>query len=151
MMNLILDKYLIALFTLAVAIPVTTTKVVAAPSIPIVQNNQNPTQLINRGQQLYRDEQYVEASKLWQQAVIVFKQQGDALNQAMALSNLALTQQKSGDWQAAKNAIATSLKLLQTQPQTATQQRILANTLDIQGGIARSLCGRLRTDKGTVG
>ncbi len=142
-MNLILYKYLIVLFTFTVAIPITTTKVVATSSIPLVQNNQNPTQLIDRAKQLYQDKQYEAASRVWQQAVEIYRQQGDILNQAMALSNLALTQQKLGAWQAAENAIASSLELLQnlsqtaTQP-TATQQRILANTLDIKGSMARS-------------
>jgi hypothetical protein len=101
-MNLIFYKYLIALLTLALAIPVTTTRVVATSSFPIVQNNQhgsriaqqrglggfpherllqdsrgnrtissrqNSNQLIDRAKQLYQDEQYVEASKVWQQTV----------------------------------------------------------------------------------
>ena len=142
-MNLILYKYLIVLFTFTVAIPITTTKVVATSSTPLVQNNQNPTQLIDRAKQLYQDQQYEAASRVWQQAVEMYRQQGDILNQAMALSNLALTQQKLGAWQAAEKAIASSLELLQNlsqtaTQQTATQQRMLANTLDIKGSIARS-------------
>ena len=131
-------NYLIALFTLVLAIPVTKTKVVATPSILIVQNNQNPTQLIDRAKQLYQGEQYVEASRVWQQAVIVLKQQGDLLNQGVALSNLALAQQKLGNLIVAEKAIASSVELLQAQPVSVTQQRILANTLDIQGSIQRS-------------
>ncbi|MDJ0745546.1 MAG: CHAT domain-containing protein [Xenococcaceae cyanobacterium MO_167.B27] len=130
-------NYSIALLTLALAIPVTTSKVATA-SIPLVQNNPNPTQLIIRAKQLYQDQQYVEASRVWQQAIAIYKQQGDILNQAMALSNLALTQQKLGNWQGAESAIASSLELLQTLSQTATQQRILANTLDIRGSNQRS-------------
>ena len=142
-MNLILYKYLIVLFTFTVAIPITTTKVVATSSIPLVQNNQKPTQLIDRAKQLYQDEQYEAARREWQQAVDFYRQQGDILNQAMALSNLALTQQKLGAWQAAEKAINSSLELLQNlsqkaTQQAATQQRILANTLDIKGSIARS-------------
>ena len=138
-MNWILCKYfLIALLTFAVFIPVTTIEVMATSSLSIVQDSQNPHQLINRAKQLYQDEQYAEASKVWQQAVTFFEQQDDILNQAMALSNLALTQQKLGDLTAAEKAIARSLKLLQTQSQISTQQRLLANTLDIQGSIARS-------------
>ncbi|MGL5075332.1 MAG: hypothetical protein ACRDBG_05755, partial [Waterburya sp.] len=82
--------------------------------------------------------QYLKASQVWQLTAKSFEQQQDILNQAMALSNLALTQQKLGDLTAAESAIATSLKLIQTQSPTTTQQRIFANSLDIQGSIARS-------------
>ena len=135
----ILCKYVLrALLTCAVVMPIATIEVVAASSISIVRDSHNPHQLINRAKQLYQDERYAEASRVWQQAVTVFRERGDVLNQAMASSNLALTRQKSGDRRAAEKAIAHSLKLLQTQSQTVTQQRLLANTLDIQGIIARS-------------
>ena len=138
-MNWILCKYVLrTLLTFTVVIPATTIKVVAASSVPIVQDSQNPHQLTNRARQLYQDEQYLEASTVWQQAVDVFREQGDILNQAMALSNLALTQQKLGDLTAAEKSIADGLKLLQVQSQTATQQRILANILDVKGSIVRS-------------
>ncbi|VEP15752.1 conserved hypothetical protein [Hyella patelloides LEGE 07179] len=39
---------------------------------------------------------------------------------------------------AAQKAIASSIKLLQTQSKNTTQQRILANSLDIKGSIERS-------------
>ena len=51
----------------------------------------------------------------------------------MALSNLALTQQQLGQWEASNQAIAKSLNLLKNSPQTPDQQRIFAATLDIQG------------------
>ncbi|WP_051044444.1 CHAT domain-containing protein [Pleurocapsa sp. PCC 7319] len=137
-MNSILDKYLITFFVLVLAIPVTQTKVVAASSVSTIQKNQDSEQLIKQAQQLYQNEQYVEAIRVWQQAVSDYQQREDILNQAMALSNLALTQQKLGDLTAAQDAIASSLELLETQSQTETQQRIFANSLDIRGSIERS-------------
>ena len=96
-------------------------------------------QLIEQAEQLYRAEQYVKAGQVWQQAITTFEQQSDVLNQAMALSNLALTQQKLGSLIAAEKSIVSSLELLQTQSIAPPQQRILANSLDVKGSIARSL------------
>ncbi len=129
--------YLTILFALTLAISVTT-KTIAISTVDLVKNDRHTIQLIERAKQLYRQEQYSAASQVWQQLATAYRQQRDFLNQAMALSNLALTQQKSGDLTAAKSAIASSLKLLSTQSQTVNQQRVLANSLDIQGSIARS-------------
>ena len=138
MNNLFLYKSLIIPLTLALVIPINSTEVVAKSLFVVTQNEQNLTRLIDRARRLYDNEQYLEASRVWQQAVKRFQQQGNFLNQGVALSNLALTQQKLGNLSSAEKAIASSVELLQTQPVSATQQRILANTLDIQGSIQRS-------------
>ncbi len=129
--------YLTILFALTLAISVTT-KTIATPTIDLVRNDRHTIQLIERAKQLYQQEQYSAASQVWQQLATAYRQQRDFLNQAMVLSNLALTQQKLGDLTAAESAIASSLKLLSTQSETVNQQRILANSLDIQGSVARS-------------
>ena len=134
-MKSIFSRYLIVLFILAfsIAIPI---KVIATPVDLKADNN---VSLVERATELYQKEQYYDASKVWQQAIIYFQEKQDTLNQGMALSNLALTNQKLGDLSAANNAISSSLKLLlQAQSFTTTQQRILANSLDIKGSIARS-------------
>ena len=132
-MKSLLDKYLIIFLALVFAISIATKAVAKSDRVP-----SNTIQLIEQAEQLYRAEQYVKASKVWQQAVTAFARQSDILNQAMALSNLALTQQKLGNLSAAETASISSLELLQTQPNTAPQQRILANSLDVRGSIARS-------------
>ena len=134
-MKSLLDKYLIIFLALVFAISIATKAVAKSTS----QAQSNTIQLIERAEQLYRAEQYVKAGRVWQQAVTAFEQQSDVLNQAMALSNLALTQQKLGNLTAAETAIISSLELLQTQSNTAPQQRLLANSLDVKGSIARSL------------
>ena len=121
------------MFALTLTISIATKAVATA-----FQIQSNTIQLVERAEQLYRAEQYVKATQVWQQAVTAFEQQSDILNQAMALSNLALTRQKLGNLTAAETAIVSSLELLQTQSTTAPQQRILANSLDVQGSIARS-------------
>ena len=131
-------KSLIALFTFTVTIPLTTTKVIATPAISIVQNEQNSTELSDRAKQLYLNKEYVEASEVWQRLTTIFERQKAPLNQAMALSNLALTQQQLGDLIAAEDNINSSIQLLQDRSPTTAQQRILASSLDIKGAIERS-------------
>ena len=133
-MKLNLRKYLIFLFALALAISIT-----AKTAVPVnSQVHKDAVELIDRAKQFYLNEQYSQASRVWQQAVTAFERQKDVLNQSMALSNLALTQQKLGNLTAAEKAIANSLKLIQTQSQTEEQQNILAHSLDIRGSIERS-------------
>ena len=130
----LLDRYLLIFLALVLAISIATKAVAKSTQV----RSHYPIQLIERAEQLYRAEQYVKAGRVWQEAVTAFEQQSDILNQAMALSNLALTQQKLGNLTAAETAIASSLELLQTHSSTAPQQRILANSLDVRGSIERS-------------
>ena len=135
-MKSLLYKYLTICLALVFAISIATKAVAkSASQVP----SRHTIQLIERAEQLYRAEQYVKAGRVWQQAVTAFRQQSDVLNQAMALSNLALTQQKLGNLSAAETASISSLELLQTQSDTPPQQRLLANSLDVRGSIARSL------------
>ena len=132
-MKSLLDKYLIIFLALVLAISIATKAVAKSDRVP-----SDSIQLVEQAEQLYRAEQYVKASQVWQQAVTAFERQSDLLNQAMALSNLALTQQKLGNLSAAETASISSLELLQSQSNTAPQQRLLANSLDVRGSIARS-------------
>ena len=134
-MKSLLYKYLTICLAVVFAISIATKAVAKSAS----QVQSNTIQLIEQAEQLYRAEQYVKAGRVWQQAVTAFERQSDVLNQAMALSNLALTQQKLGNLSAAETASISSLELLQTQSNTAPQQRLLANSLDVRGSIARSL------------
>jgi CHAT domain-containing protein len=118
-------------FLLSLAVPLLSAQVSLAT--PIIQTPQDPNQLVERGRGLYQSRQLEEAAAVWQQAADALAAQGDKLNQAMALSNLSLTEQQLGKWTEAKTAIAQSLKLLSTLPKIPAQQRIFASTLDIQG------------------
>ncbi|MBD2592943.1 CHAT domain-containing protein [Nostoc spongiaeforme FACHB-130] len=122
---------LILLLVLSFTIPLVAHQVSA--STVIAQTQQNPLQLVEQAKKLYTTGQFEQAALVWQQTAEAFAAQGDKLNQAMALSNLSLTQQQLGKWKEAEQAIATSLQLLETQEQTPTQRRIQAQTLDIQG------------------
>ncbi len=118
-------------FLLALAFPLFNAQVALATPIPKTQ--QDTSQLVERGRGLYQAGQFEEAAAVWQQAADALAARGDKLNQAMALSNLSLTEQQRGKWDEAKTAIAQSLNLLQTLPKTPAQQPIFASTLDIQG------------------
>ena len=122
---------LILLFVVSFSVPLVAHQVWA--STPIVQTQQSPLQLVEQGKKLYSTGQYEQAALVWQQTAEAFAAQGDQLNQAMALSNLCLTQQQLGKWDEAKQAIANSLKLIETQEKTPAQRRIQAQTFDIQG------------------
>jgi len=86
-----------------------------------------------QGRELYARGEYQRAASSWERAAAEFAARGDLLNQAMALSNLSLTYQKLGKWEEAQRAIASSLEILEGQSETAVQQRMVAQTLDIQG------------------
>jgi tetratricopeptide (TPR) repeat protein len=118
-------------FLLALAFPLLSTQV--SKAIPIPQTQQDTSQLVERGRGLYQARQFEEAAAVWQQAADALAASGDKLNQAMALSNLSLTEQQMGKWAEAKIAVAQSLSLLPTLPKTPAQQSIFASTLDIQG------------------
>ncbi|WP_431657389.1 CHAT domain-containing protein [Pantanalinema rosaneae] len=100
----------------------------------------DPAQLVQSAQEYYRSGQYAAAVSLWQQAAALFAGQGDRLNQAVVLSNLALTYQQLGQWAEAEPAIAQSLTLLNTQEARASEQKhnqpsLFAQALNIQGSL----------------
>jgi CHAT domain-containing protein len=118
-------------FLCALIFPITLAQLSASQPNSIAQLT--PTQLINQAKTAYQSQQFKQAAIAWQQTADAFAKNGDALNQAMALSNLSLTQQQLGRWTEAKAAIDQSLSLVQSQAKSPDQQRIFAASLDIQG------------------
>ena len=98
-----------------------------------VQSQATETNLLQQAQTRYQAGDFTQAAQLWQQLASQYQRQGDDLNQAMALSNLSLSYQQLGQWQAAKQAIEESLNLLQNYRISSSSQKILAQTLDVQG------------------
>jgi CHAT domain-containing protein/uncharacterized protein HemY len=92
----------------------------------------SPTSLVQTGKQYYQSGQYANAIATWQQAADIYAKQGDRLNQAIVLQNLALAHQQLGQWKQADPALAISLEILQSEPQ---QPKLLAQALNIQGNI----------------
>ncbi|WP_409878271.1 CHAT domain-containing protein [Nostoc sp. EfeVER01] len=101
--------------------------------------NQTETySLVQQSQALYEAGQFMEAVQLLKKAANEFKANNDALNEAIALSNLSLAYQQLGQWQQASEAIAQSIKLLQTlkdSNSSQAQSQIFAQALDVQGSL----------------
>ncbi|NEO34116.1 MAG: CHAT domain-containing protein [Symploca sp. SIO3C6] len=94
----------------------------------------NPQTLVQQGKAYYDAQQFIEAIEILKQAAEVFKNQGDHLQQAMTLNNLALAYQQLGQWSEAQAAITSSLELLQN-PTTTQQLQMQGAALDLQGQI----------------
>jgi CHAT domain-containing protein len=126
------------LFIISTAIPVFA-KVPSQVNISVQQTQQDGRLLTNKAIGLYRQSRFEEAAKLWQAAAVVFRTQGDNLNQAMALSNLALTYQQLGQPDQAKKDITKSLEILKNKPESQEKSKTLAQVLDIQGYLQREM------------
>ncbi|OCR00207.1 hypothetical protein BCD67_21275 [Oscillatoriales cyanobacterium USR001] len=109
--------------------------VIAIPPFIAQAQRLQAMQLIQQARSLYDRDRYSEAISLLQQAIKLFDSEGDRLNQAMALTNLASTFGQLSRWEEAQQALNASLSLLHSQTKTTEQQRILAQTQDIQGEI----------------
>ncbi len=116
----------LALNSVQTSSEVTTDKVISQPS------TNNPSNLIQIGQQQYQSGQYAKAIATWQKALDIYTKQGDRLNQSVTLDNLALAYQQLGNWKEANQAIAKSLEILQSSPKELS---LLAHSLNIQGNI----------------
>ncbi|MBL1175747.1 CHAT domain-containing protein [Pantanalinema sp. GBBB05] len=119
----------------AVNLPLVSEQPVAiAQTTPGVVASLDAAQLMQQGRQRYQSGQVAEALQLWQQAAAMYQAQTDPVNQALALSYLALAQQQLGQFPAAKATIAQSLELIQPlAPQT--KRPILAQVLNTQGSL----------------
>ena len=105
----------------------------ASTEIVLTQSgSDNPATLVQRGKQYFQSSQYVSAIATWQQASNIYAKQGDRLNHAVVLQNLALAYQQLGQWKESDQTIALSIEILQSEPQ---QLNLLAQALNIQGNI----------------
>ncbi len=95
---------------------------------------------LQQGKELYEAGRFAESVNVLQQLVTNYRDRGDKLQQAVALSNLALAYQKLAKLNQAQQAITESLKLFDINEQTSIQnQEIVAPILDIQGSIQLDL------------
>lgn len=102
------------------------------PPTPVESYKPDPTTLFNQGKQYYQQGQYTQAAEVLQQSILGFSQQGDVVNQAIALSNLSLVLQQLGQWEQAEKVLQESLGLIQDLS-FPKQPLILAQILEIQG------------------
>ncbi|NEP57100.1 MAG: CHAT domain-containing protein [Symploca sp. SIO2G7] len=105
-------------------------------STEVTQQPPTPAQLLQQGREFYQAGQFFKAANLWQQAVQAYENQGTILNQAQALNYLSLAYQDLGQGEQAQQAIATSLKLLQSWEKLEPRGvAILAQALNTQGSL----------------
>jgi CHAT domain-containing protein/lipopolysaccharide biosynthesis regulator YciM len=107
--------------------------VVLPPTVAFTPTNSTVVQsesLEQQGRRLYEAEQFSEAVTAWQRSLDGSKASNNPAQQAMILSNLSLAYQQLGQWQQASQAIAASIRLIQSSSLTAN---LLAQTLDVQG------------------
>ncbi|MBD2678190.1 MULTISPECIES: CHAT domain-containing protein [Nostoc] len=72
------------------------------------------TNWLEQGRNLYNSGRFAEAVTAWQTAVQKYHGQGDRINEALSLSYLSLAQQELNQWEAARQSIELSVKILQT-------------------------------------
>ncbi len=92
---------------------------------------------LEAGRSAYQTGAFKQAAQLWQTAADQAQQKGDRTTQAIALNYLALAQQELNQWDAAKEAINTSLNLLKTQSENGkgVDAKLWAQALNTQAGI----------------
>lgn len=122
-----MESFLKFFLTFALALLLVLSSAFFSLSTAIVRSQENIIHLMHQGATLYETEQFQAATEMWQRSIQAAKQQGDSVNQAIALSNLALTNYQLGDWQKADVAISESLTLLNSKSQPYAQ------ALDIRG------------------
>ena len=120
------------LVALSIILPVQIERGMASP--PSISQGVSADDLVQQGQQFYDAGRYQDAADRLQQAAQAYAQQGAERQQAIALSNLALTWQHLGNLEAATRAIDTSLSLLRA-ADGANPSRSYAQALSIYGRI----------------
>ena len=104
----------ISLSILSLCLAFTITPVKASPPVttPVLSSSQ-PTNGLEQGRNLYNLGRFAEAVTAWQTAAQQYHTQGDRINEALSLSYLSLAQQELNQWEAAKQLIEQSVKILQ--------------------------------------
>jgi CHAT domain-containing protein len=108
-------------------------------TVPIVQVQTNAKSLLEQGRKFYDVGKYFEAIKVLQQAAVIFQSQGNKLEQALTLTNISVSFKQLGQLDQANKFIAESLQILQIAKKDATQNQLIAQSLDIQGELQLQL------------
>ncbi|MCC5610080.1 CHAT domain-containing protein [Nostoc sp. CHAB 5834] len=103
------------------------------PQAQIQNSSASYESLVEQGKAFYEAGLFTEALQVLSQASVGFYNTGDKLNQAIALSNLALIHQQLGEHRQAELAITQSLNLLNNLNSSKDRDAIIAQALDIQG------------------
>jgi CHAT domain-containing protein len=121
-------------FILSLSIPILFPVIAQNPPNQIQQSEPaSALALVESGKKYYNAGQFSASAQLLQQAARIYQASGDTAHQAQVLSLMSLVQQKLGQWQEAKAAIDTSLKLLEQLPSDKQFSRIRAQVLNSLG------------------
>jgi CHAT domain-containing protein len=112
-MQRILKYTILVPIGLCLALTVSPIRATVTPSIAIAAERQLPNPL-EGGRNFYSAGRFAEAAETWQVAVQEYAARGDRANQALSLSYLSLAYQELNQWDAAKDAIAQSIELLES-------------------------------------
>lgn len=112
----------------SIAPPIATSQLTSPSSL--AQSTGTPT--LDQGRSLYEAGQFAAAADVLEQAIAQYRNQGDRLAAAVALSNLSLVYQQMGQWQDADAAIQAGLDILQADDLSNTAA-VTAQAYDIQG------------------
>jgi len=93
----------------------------------------DPAHLVQQGRDAYQSGQYPQAVDRLEQAVSIYDALNVPLNQALALSYLALAYQELGDRPQAEVTLQASLALLPNKPESESQYQVQAQVLNTQG------------------
>ncbi|MBE9209616.1 CHAT domain-containing protein [Nostoc sp. LEGE 06077] len=138
----------VSLSILSLCLAVTITPTQASLQVPthslssrnVNISNTESTNWLEQGRTLYHSGSFTEAVKIWQMAVKNYHNQGDRPNEALSLSYLSLAQQELNQWEAARQSIEQSVKILQT-TKPSVDAIIWAQILNTQANL------QLRTGK----
>jgi CHAT domain-containing protein len=103
-------------------------------ALPVDRSMAETGNWVQQGKVLFQAGRWQEAVAALKTGVRAYQAQGDRVQQAIALSNLALVYQQLGQWQEASEQINTSLEVLAGQGQKEALQ-VLAQSLEIQGSL----------------
>jgi CHAT domain-containing protein len=131
-----LIMFLVSLMV-AIAVPQVINFSPVMATIVASENSQSSAQsLLQQGIAHYEQEQFAEAIQRWQQAHQSFAHEGNALGQALTLSNMSLAYQQLGQLQLAEQSLQQNLQLLTSLHQTnhsIEYAEIYAKALNAQG------------------
>ncbi|MBT9313669.1 CHAT domain-containing protein [Leptothoe kymatousa] len=119
-------------FTLTISPMVLPLSIAVATDSPLAQTN------LEQGNQLYGTGQLDAAIAAWEQVAQNLAAQGDTLNQASALANLALAYQQLNNWEKAQAAITQSIDLLRALESSISTEtaQIFGRVWNTQGNLA---------------
>jgi CHAT domain-containing protein len=111
-------------------------------SVQVATYYSDPETLLLKAQKLYDAKKFPEAISVLKQAGQLFKNQGNSLKYAIALSNIANVYKQIGEYQQALNYIIQSRELLENLPKLRDSQKlftVFAQVLDIQASLQLEL------------